>query len=140
MNDKRLDIIYTQLKKLVDLIEKDIMKEITDMEIGNLTIAEISIMDAIGFHSEKTIKEIAEQLKVAVSTPTKTMDRLVKKDYIIRKTSAEDRRMVVSSLTKKGHMALSKINEMRHDKISEITQKLTEDEINYLLKMINRLI
>lgn len=140
MNNNQLDNIFLQLKKIVGFIEKDILKEISDMDIGNLTIAEIGILSAIGLNSEKTIKEIAEQLEVAVSTPTKTMDRLVKKGYIIRRTSTFDRRMVVSALTEKGSDALLQITEMRQNRIKEITGNLTNDETEQLLKILNKLI
>ncbi|GMQ60701.1 MarR family winged helix-turn-helix transcriptional regulator [Vallitalea sediminicola] len=139
MNSNRLDNIFLQFKRLVGIIEKDIIKKISDMDIGNLTIAEIGIMDAIGLNSEKTIKEIAQQLEVAVSTPTKTMDRLVKKGYIVRKTSDEDRRMVVSTLTEKGHNALIKVTTMRQKKIMEISKKLTTEEIDQLLLILDKL-
>lgn len=139
MNNNRLDNIFLQFKRLVGIIEKDIIKKISDMDIGDLTIAEIGIMDAIGLNSEKTIKEIAQQLEVAVSTPTKTMDRLVKKGYIIRKTSDQDRRMVVSTLTEKGHDALIKVTTMRQEKIMEFTKKLTTEEIDQLLLILDKL-
>ncbi|QUH29736.1 MarR family winged helix-turn-helix transcriptional regulator [Vallitalea guaymasensis] len=139
MNNNRLDNIFLQFKRLVGIIEKDIIKKISDMDIGDLTIAEIGIMDAIGLNSEKTIKEIAQQLEVAVSTPTKTMDRLVKKGYIVRKTSDEDRRMVVSTLTEKGHDALIKVTTMRQEKIMEFTKKLTHEEIDQLLLILDKL-
>lgn len=134
-----LDRVFLKLKKLIGIIEKDILREISDLDIGNLTMAEIGIMDAIGRHSEKTIKEIADQLEVAVSTPTKTMDRLVKKGYITRKTSDHDRRMVVSTLTEKGNTALEKIAMMRQKKINAITAKLTSEELNQLQAMIDKL-
>ncbi|QOR35066.1 MarR family transcriptional regulator [Clostridium sp. 'deep sea'] len=139
MNSNRLDNIFLQLKRMVGIIEKDIIKEISDMDIGNLTLAEIGIMDAIGLNSEKTIKEIAQQLEVAVSTPTKTMDRLVKKGYIVRTTSDEDRRMVVSTLTEKGYNALIKITTMRQKKILQLTEKLSCEEVNQLLLTLNKL-
>lgn len=140
MNDEQLNVFFRQTKKLVDIIEKDIKKQLTYTDINDLTLAEIGILDCINIDSEKTIKEIADSLGVALSTPTKTMDRLVKKGYINRKTSDADRRMVIARLTEKGTMALLKINEMRNNHIKLVMSILSNNEIDNLSSIINRLI
>lgn len=143
MVDNQVNNFYKQIqqiKRLVIVVEKDIKKKLYDTDINDLTLAEIGILDVIGIGSEKTIKEIADALSVALSTPTKTMDRLVIKGYILRETSSEDRRMVVSKLTEKGEKAMVHINNMRDNNIKKAMSVLSEEELDNFSLIINKLI
>ncbi|RPJ63299.1 MAG: MarR family transcriptional regulator [Dehalococcoidia bacterium] len=132
--------LFQNLKRLVNRIEKDIKRKLANSPLGDLSLAEISIIDAIGLNGEKTIKEIAEQLDVALSTPTKTMDRLVAKGYIIRETSADDRRMVVSRLTERGNKAVLQISQARQSNILQYLNKLTEVELKQLNNIVRHIL
>ena len=68
----------------------------------NLTIAEANAIYAIGPDGPKTMKQIAETLGVAVSTPTRTIDRLLEKGFVNRTVGKKNRRQLLIELTPKG--------------------------------------
>ena len=68
----------------------------------NLTIAEANAIYAIGPDGPKTMKQIAETLGVAVSTPTRTIDRLLEKEFVNRTVGKKNRRQLLIELTPKG--------------------------------------
>lgn len=130
MNAKEWEVFYRRIRKMVHSIDKHIKTQLSHTSLNDITIAEISIIDSIGEQADKTIKEIAGDLGVAVSTPTKTMDRLVQKGYILRQPSEDDRRMVVSSLTEKGEEAYTAIMKIRRTNIEKFMHLLSEEELN----------
>lgn len=132
--------LFQNAKRLVDIIEKETKNRLANTPLDDLALAEIKIMDAIGLEGEKTIKEIAEYLNVALSTPTKTMDRLVAKGYIIRETSSDDRRMVVSRLTEGGKNALLQISQIRQENIFYLLNKLTDEEKSQLNRIFQNIL
>lgn len=128
--------LFQNIKRLVDIIEKKTKQKLANTPLDDLALAEIKILDAIGLEGKITIKEIAEYLNVALSTPTKTMDRLVSKGYIIRETGVDDRRMVISTLTDRGKDALLLISQTRQENILHLLNKLTEEEQTQLNNII----
>ena len=60
------------------------------------------IIAAVGEHGAKSMSAVAKIQKVTVGTLTIAVNSLVKKGYITRVRSEEDRRVVLVSLTEKG--------------------------------------
>ncbi len=128
------------MKRLVIKIDKDIRHQFINTELNDLSLAEISIIDAIGLNGEKTITEIADFLEVALSTPTKAMDRLVKKGYIVRETDPNDRRLVVAKLTKQGEIASKQLTKNRHELLSSYLKNISKEQVEKLDEILDEII
>ncbi|MBI5680325.1 MAG: MarR family transcriptional regulator [Methanobacterium sp.] len=104
-----------------------------------LTIAEANAIYAIGIEEPKTMKQLAETLDVAVSTPTRTVDRLVEKGYANRTVGTKDRRQVLIELTPKGKKLFVEMDEEGLEIIKKMLINLQDEEIeafkNILLKV-----
>jgi len=82
---------------LFDEIDNKLLKSIK-INMNNyekLTLAEANALYVIGPAEPKTMKKIAEALGVAVSTPTRTIDRLVEKGLVNRTVDSKDRRQLL---------------------------------------------
>ncbi len=95
----------------------------------NLTIAEASAIYAIGPDEPKTMKQIAETLGVAVSTPTRTIDRLLDKGFVNRKVGEKDRRKLLIELTPKGKKLLVDIDKENLEITKKMLNGLSDEEI-----------
>ena len=95
----------------------------------NLTIAEASAIYAIGPDEPKTMKQIAETLGVAVSTPTRTIDRLLEKGFVNRKVGEKDRRKLLIELTPKGKKLLVDIDKENLEITKKMLNGLSDEEI-----------
>ncbi len=71
----------------------------------DLTEAEWDAVRLLGRQGECMMRELAEACGVALSTMTGVIDRLVHKGLVQRRHSAEDRRVVLISLTGRGKLA-----------------------------------
>lgn len=134
MDDEDLRIIV----ELFDYIGDKILKtaEITLKSYENLTIVEANALYVIGPHEPKTMKQIAEALGVAVSTPTRTIDRLVGKGLVTRKVAKKDRRKLLIELTPEGKDLLERMNEEGISMARKMFENLQDEEIATLKKIL----
>lgn len=98
----------------------------------NLTLAEANALYVIGAQEPKTMKQIAQALGVAVSTPTRTIDRLVEKGLVSRTVGKEDRRKLLIELTSAGKDILSEMDEEGLTVIRKMVENLEDAEIESL--------
>ena len=71
-------------------------------EFQDLTNNDMHVIEAIGLGTPKNMSAIARQLRVTTGTLTISMNSLVKKGYVKRERSEQDRRVVYIMLTAKG--------------------------------------
>lgn len=94
----------------------------------DLTITEIHTLEAIGMHTKKPMKAVAEQLGVTLATVTAAINKLERKGYVTRTRGEEDRRQMLVSLESSGRKAL-RVHDMFHKKmIDSAVQGLTHEE------------
>ncbi len=105
----------------------------------NLTIAEANAIHAIGPNEPKTMKQIAETLGVAVSTPTRTIDRLLEKGFVNRKVGEKDRRKLLIELTPKGNKLLEDIDKENLEIIRRMLNGLSDEEIETFIKILSKI-
>jgi DNA-binding MarR family transcriptional regulator len=105
----------------------------------NLTIAEASAIYAIGPDEPKTMKQIAETLGVAVSTPTRTIDRLLEKGFVNRTVGEKDRRQLLIELTPKGKELLEDIDKENLEITRKMLKGLLDEEIETFKKILSKI-
>ena len=116
-------------------VEREALKT---SRFSDLSITEMHVLEAIGMTS-RTMTEVAEQLGVTVGTLTTSINRLVKKEYVLRERSLEDRRFVQITLSKKGKLAY-RVHEAFHEKmVRTMTDQLSEDDNEVLIASMQRL-
>ena len=128
MNDDDIRIVTA----LFDVINNKLSKASQETLLKiykNLTIAEASAIYAIGPDEPKTMKQIAETLGVAVSTPTRTIDRLLEKGFVNRKVGEKDRRKLLIELTPKGKKLLVDIDKENLEITKKMINGLSDEEI-----------
>ena len=74
----------------------------TSDSVENLSLQETKAVGFLGQHDGCIMREIADYLRVAVSTVTGLVDKLEDKKLVKRERSDEDRRIIKIALTPKG--------------------------------------
>ena len=82
---------------------------------------------------------IAKTLSVTVGTLTIAINNLVKKDYVRRVRSDQDRRVVLISLTEKGRKAYDHHKNFHQQMIDSIIKEFPEEEMAVLVKALKNL-
>lgn len=122
----------------------DLEKEaIITGEFKDVTDNDMHIIEAVGLNEEgsmgKKMSEIAHTQKVTVGSLTTSMNSLVKKGYVIRERSEEDRRVVYIRLTEKGERAYHHHAQFHKKMVEAVVARLSEEEIPVLVKCLSDL-
>ena len=118
----------------------------TDIEskypnIQGLSTNELAIIRIISEKEEVIIKDILEVLNIPKSTLTSIIDRLEKRNLIIRAISKRDRRSYKLELTEKGKIVQDEHIKFEEEVYGKIMVSLdTYEEREDLLKLIRKII
>ena len=133
---KTLDTVLVKLfNDIMDIEEKAIITE----EYKDISNNDMHIIAAVGEHGAKSMSAVAKIQKVTVGTLTIAVNSLVKKGYITRVRSEEDRRVVLVSLTEKGKKAFRHHEKFHEDMIQATLKDLSPDETKVLVKALTNL-
>ena len=107
--------------------------------ISDISITEIHTLEAIGMYDEKTMSEVAQNLKITVGTLTTAINKLIKNEYVERKRIEEDRRVVLIKLTEKGETAYNYHKKFHDELVHNTIGSLEEDEKEILISSLDRI-
>ena len=140
-----LNDVLVNLFRDINSIEE---KAITSQEYKDLTNNDMHVINAIGVGTTKNMSSIAKELSVTVGTLTISitvgtltiaMNSLVKKGYVTRCRSTQDRRVVHISLSEKGVKAYYHHKHFHEQMIQGVVEVLTEEELQALIKALTKL-
>lgn len=108
---------------------------------SDLTAPQYLIMQILNRNGKRNCSELAQELDVTLPSVTNLANKLVRKGYVERWTSMEDRRNVYLQLTDQGREVEARLQ----DKYKQLTRYMwsdfTDEELDLLLgsykKMIN---
>lgn len=134
---------YRDLNELLVRLFHDILdieeKSISTQGYKDVTNNDIHVIETVGIGEPKNMSTIAKELKVTVGTLTIAMNGLVKKGYVVRERSEEDRRVVNISLSPKGRELYEKHIQFHLDMIAAVRDQMTEEEAKALTKGLTKL-
>lgn len=114
-------------------------KAVRTLGYPDITNNDMHVIEAIGTGEPKNMSSIARALSVTVGTLTISVNSLVKKDYVVRQRSNEDRRVVLISLSDKGAEIHKHHARFHKEMIDGVIGNLTEDELDTLIKAVTKL-
>lgn len=137
-----MDIISTLNEMLVRLFRNiNVIEEraICTGDYKDVTANDMHVIEAIGMEEAKNMTRVARSLDVTTGTLTIAVNSLVKKGYVDRVRSEEDRRVVLISLSEKGKRAYLHHRKFHDRMINDIVEELTEEEQQVLEKTLAKL-
>ncbi|MBS6196073.1 MAG: MarR family transcriptional regulator [Clostridiales bacterium] len=131
--DRAYDTFHDVLVNLFNDIMDIEAKAIITPEFKDITNNDMHVIEAIGVEEPRNMSSVAKSLSVTVGTLTISVNSLVKKGYVSRERSSEDRRVVLISLTEKGERAFYHHKEFHEEMISSLLKDLSQEETNTLV-------
>jgi len=130
VNELLVELFYDILT-----IEKTALQ---NSKFSDLSITEIHVLGAIGL-TAGTMTDVAGQIGVTVGTLTTSINRLVKKEYVMRKRSEGDRRFVEIELSDKGKRAYCIHEDFHQTMVKAMGEKLSDEHNEVLIDSLKRL-
>lgn len=131
-----LNDVLVRLFRNVNVIEERAMRT---EEYKDVTTNDMHVIEAIGMEGAKNMTSVARSLEVTTGTLTIAINSLVKKGYVDRVRSEEDRRVVLISLSDKGKRAYLHHRRFHEQMIESVVEELTEEEQRILEKALAKL-
>lgn len=129
------DVLVRLFRDINSLEERAIRTE----EYRDVTANDMHVIEAIGPEGRKNMTSVARELDVTTGTLTISVNSLVKKGYVDRTRSEEDRRVVLISLSGKGQKAYLHHRKFHEEMIDAVLRELTEEEQCALEKALSKL-
>ncbi len=105
----------------------------------NLTMNDMHVIEAIGMGAPKNMSSVAKELSVTTGTLTIAVNSLVKKEFVNRVRSDEDRRVVLISLSESGKKAYAQHQKFHEEMINNIISQLNAEESRVLAGALSKI-
>jgi DNA-binding MarR family transcriptional regulator len=106
--------------------------------LSHFTYNDLRTFELIDAKGLVNMRELSEELQLPMSTLTGIVDKLVKKEFVRRARTDEDRRVVQVELTESGRKMIC-LRKTAHTSVCEgILNALTDEEQNELLRLLKK--
>ena len=129
------DYLVSVFNDILTIEESELKKS----QFNDLSITEMHTIEAIGMYKKKTSSEVAKELSITVGTLTVAINNLVKKGYVERLRSEDDRRVVKLGLTKKGNLLFRVHQHFHREMVKNILKGMEQEEEQALLRALKNL-
>ncbi len=136
MEDAYRKINYILVRLVNEIWELEAKAIITD-EFKDLTNNDMHVIEAIGLSEDKNMSSVAKKLNITVGSLTTAVNHLVKKQYVERSRSEEDRRVVLVKLTERGIAAYRHHEEYHRQMTEAVLEKLDDQDLPVLMKVLD---
>ncbi|URZ18589.1 MarR family winged helix-turn-helix transcriptional regulator [Clostridium felsineum] len=130
-----------QLRELIRILIRDLgVLEKSDSSCSGVTISQCHAIVEIGRNEELSLNELARILNLDKSTMSRTINKLVKEELVIREAHPEDRRYIVIRLTDKGSDLFKNIEKNMTNYYEDIFTAIEESKREQILDSLKILI
>jgi len=99
---------------------------------------EFAVLELLFHKGDQPIQAIGKKILIASSSITYVVDKLEEKQYVTRKACPTDRRVTYASITDEGKKLMEQIFPIHIEKIEEIFNELTDEEILILIDLLKK--
>ena len=110
-----------------------------DIKSYGLNTTEFAVLELLYHKGDQPIQKIGEKVLLASSSITYVVDKLEKKDLLVRKPCAKDRRVTFALITEKGQALMDEIFPKHKAAIHELFGGLEAEEKGQLIQQLKRL-
>lgn len=126
------DLLLSLRRKIIESIKKEGMEH-------DLTFSQMEILQFIGISGKKTMKSIADYLKITPPSATAIVKDMEKKGLVSRINDKDDRRIVfivIAEKTKKVFVSICKRKEMILKKMISKLDEKDKETLGRIIKII----
>ena len=126
--------LLTQLIRKFNLVERD------EKVCYNVTLSQCYTIETLARKGKLAMKELTQEMGVAISTMTRILDVLVRDGLVKRKEAPADRRMVYVELTNQGQELAVKLKQCADNYLGAILAKIPKSKQQQVIESLRILI
>lgn len=131
-NLKTLTILFRTQNAFRRFIEKDLAKH-------DLSTAAFGTLEALYHKGELNGKQLSEKVLIRPSSMTYTLDQLLKRGLIEKRSAQHDARVITVNLTAKGKDTMDTLFLRHQEAMRSVLDELSEKEEAQLQKLLKRI-
>lgn len=128
--------LFIVLSRAMQTIAKRVEEDIKNY---GLNTTEFAVLELLYHKGSQPIQKIGEKVLLASSSITYVVDKLEKKQLLIRKPCSEDRRVTYAVITEKGQEFMAEIFPKHKEAIHKIFAGINDEEKAKLIEQLKRL-
>lgn len=128
---KLTTVLFRTMQNVETVIKNDILSY-------QLNTSEFGTLELLYNRGPQPMQSMASRLLMANSSMTYVIDKLEKKEMIVRRQDEDDKRIVMVELTEKGKAFFDAIFPNHVETLKKIYQELTEEELKFLIKTLKK--
>jgi DNA-binding MarR family transcriptional regulator len=134
-NNKEIQVenILTLADKLFRQLLPTVPKDLIAMDV---TMPQLKIMLILYVHGPTRMSDIASELDVTLPTATSLVERLVEKNYVLRESQPNDRRVVLCCLSESGQEAIGRIWQSSKKRSTEILEAMDASKLELFVEAL----
>jgi MarR family 2-MHQ and catechol resistance regulon transcriptional repressor len=125
-------VLSRAYKTLMEHAKQDIMRY-------KLNPTEFAVLELLYNKGAQPIQKIGDRILLASGSITYVVDKLEKKEYLIRKPCPEDRRVTYAEITKKGKDLMDTIFPEHMEAIKKMMEALDKEEMVVTTRSLKKL-
>jgi MarR family 2-MHQ and catechol resistance regulon transcriptional repressor len=135
--DEELSLkLFVVLSRALQSVKKRVEEDIKSYQLNP---TEFAVLELIYSKGEQPIQKIGEKVLIASSSITYVVDKLEKKELIVRKPCPKDRRITHVFITEKGNELMTEIFPKHKQAINEIFAGLDSSEKEFMIHQLKKL-
>lgn len=112
---------------------------VEDIRRYDLNTTEFAVLELLYHKGDQPIQQIGKKVLLSSGSITYVVDKLEKKQLLVRKPCPEDRRVTFAVITDKGKQLMDTIFPEHREAINEIFSGLNEKEKKSLISLLKKL-
>lgn len=136
VNDKQIASFHHQI---VELIKKYQFRDRNQTVCCGVSVSQCYLLETLHTHGALTVNEVAKKMFLSISTITRVVDQLVKKELVSRREGVEDRRVRLLELTEKGHAVYEQSWKMVFQSEKKILEHFPLEQRDLLIDFLKKL-
>ncbi|WP_421617938.1 MarR family winged helix-turn-helix transcriptional regulator [Brevibacillus sp. TJ4] len=110
-----------------------------DIRRHGLNPTEFGVLELLYHKGPQPLQQIGEKILISSGNITYVVDKLEKKQLLIRRPCSHDRRMIFAELTEKGMSFLAEIFPSHREAIARAVSGLTAEEKRQAIQLLKKL-
>jgi DNA-binding MarR family transcriptional regulator len=123
------ELCAREVMETVPLVMRFIRTEMRSRRAPSLSVPQFRVLTFLSHRPGAPLSSVAEHLGVARSTASATVDRLVRRQLVQRKTHPEERRSVVLTLTATGVQHLQQVRDAASTRMAKVLAGLSAADL-----------
>jgi len=132
--NKLVEDILTLADRLFRQLFSSVPKDLLTLDI---TMPQTKIMLILYIRGSSRMSDIASGLDVTLPTATSLVERLVEKNYVMRETQPDDRRVVLCRLSDEGQEAIGRIWHLARNRSKELLEAMDISKLRLFVEALH---